>query len=57
MSIAVPVNASARVRELRDRQPHLTPAELASITGVPLKNVKAALQRRTARDKPKSRVS
>ena len=57
MSIAVPVNASARVRELKDKQPHLTPAELASITGVPLKNVKAALQRHIGRDKPKSRAS
>lgn len=55
MSIAVSVNKSELVRQLAARDPNLSPADLAARTGVPLKNVKAALQK-VRPDKPKSRA-
>lgn len=53
-SIAAPVNQSARVRELRKRHPYFTDQDLVTLTGIPLKNVKAALGKGEARRNPKS---
>lgn len=44
MSIAIPINSAARVRQLKAERPDLSPSELASTAGIPLKNVKAALK-------------
>lgn len=55
MSIAVSVNKSELVRQLAAREPNLSPAELSQRTGVPLKNVKAALLKARP-DKAKSRA-
>ncbi len=56
MSIAVPVNHSARIRQLAQQHPYLSPADIAENTGLPLKHVKAALGRREKRVQPKSRA-
>ena len=56
MSIEIKINASARVRQLKREHPYMTPADIAKLTGTPLKNVRAALSKREARDKPKSKV-
>lgn len=56
MPIAIQPNRSEQVRQLAERDPHLTPDDLAATTGMKLKAVKAALARRR-RDKPKSRAT
>lgn len=56
ISIAAPVNQSARVRELRKQHPYFTDQDLVTLTGIPLKNVKAALGKGQGSDKPKSRA-
>lgn len=56
MSIAAPVNESARIRELKRRYPFFTHQDLAALTGIALKNVRAALEKGEINDRPKSRV-
>lgn len=56
-SIAAPVNQSARLRELKRRHPYFTAQDLVTLTGIPLKNVNAALDKGEARKKPKSTVT
>lgn len=54
VSIAAPVNQSVRVRELKNRHPFSTDQDIAKLAGIPLKNVKAALEKGELRKKPKS---
>jgi len=56
MTIAIKPNASARARQLRARHPYLSDADIAELTGMPRKNVKAALGKGELRKRPKSRV-
>ena len=56
MSIAIKVNQAARARELKAQNPFMTEADIAALTGMPLKNVQNALQRRAKIDRRKSRV-
>lgn len=56
MPIAIQPNRSEQVRQLAARHPYLTPDDIAATTGLTLKAVKAALERRR-RDKPKSRAT
>lgn len=56
MSIAVPINSSARARQLKALHPYLTPKDISETTGIPLARVKAALKAREARDRVKSRL-
>jgi len=56
ISVAAPVNQSARLRELKKRHPYFTNQDLVTLTGIPLKNVNAALAKGEARRKPKSKL-
>ena len=56
MSIEIKPTAASQVRVLHAKQANLTPHELHQLTGIPLKNVKAALNARDARDRVKSRL-
>lgn len=56
MSIAIKVNKAARARELKAQNPFMTEADIAAVTGMPLKNVQNALQRQPKGDLRKSRV-
>jgi len=55
VSVAARVNRSARARELHKQHPYFTPQDIAKLTGMPLKNVKSALEKGDMNDKPKSR--
>jgi len=54
MSIAAPINASARIRRLASEN-KLSPVDIAKLTGYDMKLIRAALGRGD-RDKPKSKV-
>lgn len=56
VSVAAPVNQSARIREMNRRYPFFTAQDLATLTGMSLKNVRAALEKGEKNDRPKSRV-
>lgn len=56
ISVAAPVNQSARARTLKQQHPYLTPEDIAATTGLRLANVKAALGKGELRKQPKSRV-
>lgn len=55
MSIAIPINSAARARQLKAQHSYLTPKDIAETTGIPLKNVKAALKAKSG-GKLKSRL-
>lgn len=56
VSVAAPVNQSARVRALKAQHPYMTPEDIAATTGLHLANVTAALGKGEQRKKPKSRL-
>lgn len=56
LSVAAPMNQSARVRSLKEQHPYMTPEDIAATTGLRLANVKAALGKGELRKKPKSRM-
>jgi len=56
MSIAIKPNKSNYVRAIRALRPILSPEDIHAVTGISLSEVKGALSRRPAQDKPKSRV-
>jgi hypothetical protein len=53
--VAAPIRPAARIRLLH-REHKLDAPDIARLTGYPLKQVRAALGRREARDTPKSRA-
>ena len=55
MSIEIKPTAAWQVRALHTKEPYLTPRELHQLTGIPLKNVKAALNAQDARVKSRLR--
>ena len=56
LSVAAPVNQSARVRALKQQHPYMTPEDIAATTGLRLANVKAALGKGELRKKPRSKI-
>jgi hypothetical protein len=56
ISVAAPVNQSARVRALKQQHPYMSPEDIAATTGLRLANVRAALRKGEQRKKPKSKL-
>lgn len=56
MSIAIKPTAANQVRALLQKEPWLTAQEVHEVTGIPMKNVTAAMQTKGF-DKPKSRAA
>ena len=54
MNIAVQPSNADQARLLAQKHPYLTPRDIVDMAGIPLREVKAALEHRR-RDKPKSR--
>lgn len=56
ISVAAPINQSARVRELKRQHTYMTPEDIAATTGLQLNQVKSALGKGELLKKPKSRL-
>lgn len=56
MSIAIQPNKANHVRAIRALRPLLSAEDIHTVTGISFSEVKSALRRRPAGDKPKSRI-
>jgi len=56
MPIAIKPTKATHVRAIKELSPYLSPEDIAAVTKITLTEVRAALSRRPAGDKPKSRV-
>ena len=56
MSIAIKPTKATHVRAIKELSPYLSPEDIAAVTKISLTEVRGALKRRPAGDKPKSRA-
>jgi len=56
MPIAIKPIKSNHVRAIKELSPYLSPEDIAAVTKISLYEVRSALSRRPAGDKPKSRA-